>query len=233
MPLARPFLAAAASAVLLAGAAAPQAPADPEPKMIVIGFLGGVLKHDDRRRSEVLLAERLRQEFPAATVRVFENAKRKEAHTLILRELEAGDSREARIVLYGHSWGGSEAVALARQLGSEGIPVLLTVQVDSVQKVGQNDASIPPNVRQAVNFYQTGGWLHGRRHVVPEDADHTTLLGNFQVNYRGHPVGCAGYPWYEMTFAKTHSEIECDPSVWNRIETLIRLQLRPESGTPR
>jgi len=226
--LARPLLAAVIGGALAAGAAA-QSPPGARPAPIVIGFVGGALKHDDRRRSEVVLAERLHRDFPAATVRVFENRKRKEAHALILSDLANGGSRP-RIVLYGHSWGGSEAVALARQLASEGIPVLLTVQVDSVQKLGENDASIPPNVQEALNFYQTGGLLRGRRRIVAEDAGHTTILGNIRMRYRRRPAGCAGYPWYETTFARTHSEIECDPAVWNRIEDLIRGKL--QAGEP-
>jgi pimeloyl-ACP methyl ester carboxylesterase len=224
--LCRPSLPVLAAGLLFVGPAR-QAPAPPEPRAIVVGFLGGALKHDDRRRNEVLLAERLHREFPAAIVRVFENAKGKEAHALIRRELAETDSRRARIVLYGHSWGGSEAVALARKLASEGIPVLLTVQVDSVEKLGQNDASIPPNVAEAVNFYQTDGWLHGRRRIVPEDAERTTVLGNFRMNYHGRAAGCRGYPWVDKAFAKTHSEIECDPSLWKRIELLIRPKLGP------
>jgi len=217
-------------AALTAGAfpAAAGTPREPAPKRIVVGFLGGLLKHDKRRRSEVLLAERLRQDFPDATVRVFENSRRKQAHALILKELRDADATP-RIVLYGHSWGGSEAVALARQLGAEGIPVLLTVQVDSVAKPGQNDGSIPPNVSQAVNFYQTGGWLRGRRRIVAEDAQRTAILGNVRLRYRGRRA-CPDYPWYENTFAKSHSQIECDPQLWNRIEELIRGRLDPESA---
>ena len=42
-------------------------------------------------------------------------------------------------MLYGESWGGSEIVTLARELEERGIPVLLTVQIDSVAKMGEND----------------------------------------------------------------------------------------------
>ena len=36
-----------------------------------------------------------------------------------------------------HSWGVSETVAFARELGQRGIPVLVTIQVDSIAKPGQ------------------------------------------------------------------------------------------------
>ena len=45
-----------------------------------------------------------------------------------------------------------ETVTLARALGKEGIPVLLTVQVDSVAKSGEDDGLIPANVAQADQF---------------------------------------------------------------------------------
>jgi len=45
--------------------------------------------------------------------------------------------------------------------------VLLTVQVDSVNKVGQNDEVIPANVARAANFYQRNGMLHGEPAISP------------------------------------------------------------------
>jgi hypothetical protein len=209
--------------------------ADPSSKTIIIGFVGGILRHGDQRRSEVQLARRLRAEYPGAVVaEVFENNKRKQAHALILREinsthdraLSAEEKYRARIILYGHSWGGSEAIALARQLQKEGIPVLLTAQVDSVQKIGERDAVIPPNVREAVNFYQLDGAIRGRSAIHAEDPAHTRILGNFRMDYKTHSVTCHDYPWYEMTVAKTHSEIECDPKVWNQIELLIQSKIQ-------
>jgi hypothetical protein len=58
----------------------------------------------------------------------------------------------ARTGINGHSWAASETVALARMLGEQEFPVLLTIQVDSVAKPGQDDARIPANVAQAVNL---------------------------------------------------------------------------------
>ncbi len=33
------------------------------------------------------------------------------------------------------------------------------------------------------------------------------------------------YPWWDRFIAKAHTEIECDPSVWNQVEDLIRSNL--------
>jgi hypothetical protein len=48
--------------------------------------------------------------------------------------LTADEKRQALIIIYGHSWTASVVVALARELGYRNIPVLLTIQVDSVGK---------------------------------------------------------------------------------------------------
>jgi hypothetical protein len=204
------------------------------PPGIVIGFVGGMVGHDNPVHSEVQLATRLRNDYPSGVqVRLFENRRRGQANREILRLLDvdhdgtlsAAERLDARIAIYGHSWGASEAVTLARALEKEGIPVLLTVQVDSIAKPGQNDESIPANVAQAVNFYQRRGILRGRRLIRATDVSRTEILGNFQFDYKANPVSCAGYPWYARAFMKPHIEIESDPSVWRQVESLIRSKL--------
>ena len=102
--------------------------------------------------------------------------------------LVSEEKQNARIIIFGHSWGASETVELARQLGKEGIPVLLTIQVDSVSKLGENDAVIPANVAQAVNFYQLDGMLHGQPKIRAADPAHTRILGNFRSDYKSKPL---------------------------------------------
>jgi hypothetical protein len=102
---------------------------------------------------------------------------------------------------------------------------LLTVQVDSVSKVGEVDSVIPPNVARAVNFYQPSGIIHGQGEIRAADTARTQILGNFRFNYEENPVRCNQYPWYDRFFYKTHTEIECDPKVWNQVESLIRSEL--------
>jgi len=216
--------------------AAPSVSADSSAptQTIVIGFLGGFVRHDDTVHSEVQLAQRLRSEYPAGVrVQAFENRRRDDAHKWILSLVAAEQAgkptedqkRAARVILYGHSWGANAVVALARDLETDGIPVLLTVQVDSIAKAGQNDGVIPGNVAQAVNFYQDKGFLHGQRQIRAADATRTQILGNFRMDYAANPIACPQYPWYGRIFMRSHIEIECDPSVWRRIETLIREQL--------
>ncbi len=184
--------------------------------------------------SGVQLAAHLREAYPSGVyVEVFENRRREIAHRKILSILGADhdgklsdeEKENARIIIYGMSWGGSETVTLARELEKENIPVLLTVQVDSVAKVRQNDGIIPANVREAVNFYQPNGFLHGRPEIRAADGTRTRILGHFRFDYKSKSIRCDKYPWYDRFFAKYHTEIECDPAVWNQVESLIRSKL--------
>jgi hypothetical protein len=100
--------------------------------------------------------------------------------------------------------------------------------VDSVAKIHEDDAIIPRNVAQAVNFYQTNGYLHGRAKIRAADTKRTNILGNFRFDYTQSAYNCGEYPWYDRVFSKAHTQIECDPSVWKQVETLIRAQLRSE-----
>jgi hypothetical protein len=188
---------------------------------------------------------------------IFENHHGEEAHREILRllhlsdsstdnskglsSLAGGDESTERtalfssppatplpiIILYGHSWGASEAVDVARQLERDGIPVHLLVAVDGVRKHNHDDAIIPPNVAQAINFYQTEGLLHGRPTISAEDPASTQILDNIHLTYRKNPVPTPNYPWFARTFMHRHIEIENDPRVWNRVEAMISANLPP------
>jgi hypothetical protein len=199
-------------------------------RLIVIGFMGGRVHASNLVHREALVAEELQKRYPSALeAAVFANHDAQSALKLVLKlldedgdgRLSAGEKSSARIVIYGHSWGASETVALARRLNELGIPVLLTVQVDSVEKLNEDDGMIPPNVREAVNFYEAEGLLHGRSTIAAIDPAKTTILGNFESSYKATPVPLDGYPWFARTFMKSHIEIENDPSVWGKIEALI------------
>jgi hypothetical protein len=214
-------------------ATATNAPSNAPPN-IVIGFLGGFLSHDNSVHGGVKLAARLREDYPSGTyVKVFENHREDSAHKEVLRLLDADhdgtlsakEKQSARIIIYGHSWGGSETVALAKQLEKDGVPVLLTVQVDSVSKFGENDEVIPANVAQAANFYQLNGLVHGRPKIRAADASRTQIVGNFQYDYAKNPVTCPNYPWFARLLENPHIEIECDPVLLDHIEALIRSKL--------
>jgi pimeloyl-ACP methyl ester carboxylesterase len=204
------------------------------PSNIVIGFVGGFVAHDDRHHGPVQFAAQIQRTNSKDTyVRVFENRRRKQAYAAVLRLLDtnrdgvlsAEEKARARIILFGHSWGASAAVALARDLRRQGIPVLLTVQIDSVAKMWQNDSVIPDNVAEAVNFYQPHGIIHGRRQITAADPAKTEIVGNYLVDYKKNPIQCPEASWAEHFFTPGHMESECDPHTWSQVETMVRQRL--------
>lgn len=209
------------------------------PPVIVIGFVGGFIKHDNLVHSEVQLAARLRKAYPIGVdVETFESYRGKKARKKVLSLLDTNhdgtltldEKQNSRIIIYGHSWGGSEAIALARKLEKDGIAVLLTIQVDSISRIHRNDAVIPANVAQAANFYQPNGLFHGQPAIRAADAARTRIIGNFRFDYKASPYKCGEYPWYDRIFAKPHTQIECDRDVWKQAESLIRSNLPVSTG---
>ena len=212
----------------------PRAATTPAPSSIVIGFVGGFVSHDNLRHGPVQLAQRMQRSVSKNIyIRVFENRRRKQAYDAILRELDtdhdgvlsADEKARAHIILFGHSWGAAAAVLLARDLRRDGIRVLLTVQVDSIEKAWQNDAVIPDNVAEAVNFYQPSGLLHGRTQIAAADPAKTQVLGNYRMDYRKDPVNCPGASWFSRVFTSGHMQSECDPRLWSQIEGMLRQRL--------
>jgi len=207
--------------------------------LIVIGFLGGFAKSGDSNHPEVWFGDYLRERYPAAAeVSVISNHQRQRAITDVLRLLDtnqdgtltAAEKRRAKIIIYGHSWGASEAVVFAKELERLEIPVLLTIQIDIVPKPGQQPSSIPPNVEAAVNFFQSEGPLHGRPKVVAEDPRRTEIIGNRHMTYEGQHIDCGNYPWFARTFNKPHHKVENDARVWEQIASLIDSRLSSLSG---
>jgi hypothetical protein len=197
-------------------------------KVIVVGFVGGFVRHDDTKHAEVKFAAHLRELYHSQMdVKVFGNHSGVPALEHVLR-LTGTDKAHARIIIFGHSWGGAETVSLARELERRGIPVLLTIQVDSIAKPGQENSTIPANVENAVNFYQSRGLLHGRSEILAKDPTRTNIIGNFEMTYKDHPINCKDFPWYSRMFTRSHIEIENDPRVWTEAASLIDLEL---SGT--
>lgn len=216
-------------------AATPSLP--PEPT-IIIGFVGGRVHHDDPYHAEVQLAGQLQEEYSkTADIQVFENKREEVAHQWILDVLDTNhdgklsmqEKQRARIVLYGHSWGACAVVMLAQDLEKDGIPVLLTVQVDSVAKHKHEDNVVPANVERAVNFYQPRGKIHGIPEITAADPAHTQILGNYRFDYDTQQVSCVGYPWYAHIVFRNHVAIECDPRVWSQISSLIRSEISPSA----
>ncbi|MDE2964615.1 MAG: hypothetical protein OXU26_11925 [Acidobacteriota bacterium] len=195
---------------------------------LVLGFMGG---RDSWRNTEVGVgrtAQWLRQQaLPGVHVETVENLKRGLALRLVRACLDGnGDGRlqpeerlQARIILYGQSFGGAAVVKFARQLDRLGIPVLLTVQVDSV---GRGDGLIPPNVRAAANLYQDNGrFIRGEAPIRAADPSRTRILGNFRFDYSNLDIDLSHLPWYKTIARRAHAKMDRDPEVWRKVEELL------------
>jgi hypothetical protein len=218
-------------------------------KVIIIGFVGGFVSQDDAKHPEVQFAAYLRDRYPLIEAVVFGNHHGRKALHEVVRMLDSdgdgvltpNEKKESTIIVYGHSWGAAETVTFAHELGQMGIPVALTIQIDTIAKPGSKGAIIPANVASAINFYQARGPLHGRPEIVAADPKQTTILGNILMTYEDRPIDCANYTWYARVFNRPHHEIENDFRVWDRAaslidsnlsETALRVQTPSPSGSP-
>lgn len=201
---------------------------------IIVGFVGGFVDPSDAKHPEVLFATYLRAHCASDVhAEVFSHHNANGAFQYVLRLLDTNhdgvlsdeEKRNARIIIYGHSWGASETVAFARKLRKHAIPVLLTIQLDIITKFRQKAFRIPSNVGKAVNFYQTEGLLQGRSEILASDGARTKIIGNFRLSYTHRHVNCDNYPWFVRTFNRAHHEIENDPYVWEQVAALIDAEL--------
>lgn len=202
-----------------------------EGEWLVIGFPGGRERWNNPEQIVVRIANRLREKrLPGVHIETVENARRKLAIELVCNaldrnrngQLDAEERSSARVILYGQSMGGAAVVKAARELDGLGVPVQLTLQIDSV---GRGDAKVPPNVLRAANLYQTNGLLiRGEKEITAEDPARTQILGNFRYDYQQRKIELprtAHVKWYKRLFWTAHTQMEFDPEVWSKTEELI------------
>jgi hypothetical protein len=199
-----------------------------EGHVLVIGFMGGRERWDNDKRGVRKLALRLRSMgLPGLHVETVENTKRGRAVELIRKAFDRdGDGRldprergSARLIIYGQSFGGAAVVKLARQLQKLDVPVLLTVQVDSV---GRGDKVIPANVARAANLFQRDGWpIRGEKEIRADDPARTRIIGNFRFSYRGKKVDLSEVSWLKRFLRTAHTKMDHDPEVWALVEKTI------------
>jgi pimeloyl-ACP methyl ester carboxylesterase len=216
--------------------------APPVRNVIIVGFVGGFVSRNDTKHPEVQFAAYLRDRYPSIHTDVFGNHHGQKALDTVVRLLDTDhngvlsslEKEQATVIIYGHSWGATETVEFAHELGQMGIPVALTIQVDTIRKPGHKTAAtISPNVANAINFYQAKGPLHGLPEIIAADPTHTKILGNIRMTYENRPINCDNYSWYSRTINRPHHLIENDFRVWDELASLINTELpNTPSTTP-
>ena len=199
-----------------------------EGETLILGFVGGRDRWNNPERAVRRLALKLRSMgLPRVYAETVENTKRDLAVRLVRDafdrdrdgRLDAQERASARLIVYGQSFGGAAVVKFSRQLDELGLPVLLTVQVDSV---GLGDRVIPPNVARAANLFQRNGWvIRGEKEIRAEDPSRTVIVGNFEYDYRDKKIDISKVSWFKKVFRFAHTKMEHDPEVWTRVEDLI------------
>lgn len=207
--------------------------------VLVLGFLGGREPWDSRTSSVRRLALKLRSmNLPHLHVETVENRKRELALELIRWAFDRNrdgrladvEKRAAKLVLYGQSFGGAAVIKLARELQDQEIPVLLTIQVDSV---GIDDEVVPDNVRRAVNLYQDEGLIiRGEARIRAEDPQKTEIIDNIDFDYSGKKIDLSRVPWYKKLFRAAHTKMNYDPEVWATVEKYILEEVGNPEAAP-
>ncbi|HKZ53192.1 MAG TPA: hypothetical protein VJ085_07935 [Candidatus Acidoferrales bacterium] len=176
----------------------------PPDQYLVIGFLGGRQPWNNAKEGTRRLAlELIRNAFDRNQD----------------GRLDEAERQRVRLILYGQSFGGAAVVKLARELHALDIPVLLTVQIDSV---GREDAEIPANVQAAANLFQHDGRLiRGEAEIRAEDLQKTKILGNFRFSYQDKQVDMSDVTWHKRIFRDAHAKMDRDTEVWTQVEELI------------
>ena len=205
--------------------------------LLILGFMGGREPWDNHKRGTRKLALKLRSmNLPGVHVETVENKKRDLAIEFIRNAfdrnqdgaLDESERAGVRLVLYGQSFGGAAVVKLARQLQKMDVPVLLTVQVDSV---GIGDAIIPSNVRLAANLFQRNGWIiRGEPAIRPEDPMKTQIIANLEFDYRNKEIDLSEVSWLKRIFRTAHTKMDFDPDVWAEVEKMILSVIEPSQS---
>jgi pimeloyl-ACP methyl ester carboxylesterase len=204
-----------------------------EGDVLVLGIVGGWERWDRERIVRRLALDVRELGYAGVYAETVENHRMELARELLTKThdrngdgtLDAQEKAGARIILYGQSLGGSAAVRYARELGEQGIQVLLLVSIDSY---GDGDNLVPPNVAAALNVYQRDHlFIKGEGNFAAEDPSRTKILGNYRLRYRGKGVDDLGVqdyaeePWIRRVFIGSHLKIEYDQRVRNMVREAI------------
>lgn len=196
---------------------------------LILGIVGGWERWDNPVRAIRRTAIHLKRARLAHThIETVENHKLHLAEELVRKafdfnrdgHLSPEESAQARILVYGQSLGGGASLDLARSLQSQGVAVRLLILIDSF---GRDTCYAPPNVREAINFFQRDNLvLRGADDLRAQDPARTTILGNIKISLDDRPDIVAdehSLP-HRLAFG-AHARLEYHPELWTRIEQLL------------
>jgi len=222
----------------------PEHRAPAQPRMIVIGFTGGLEGENSRVSGVVRLRRKIDEQAGAAhgvVALAYSNFSwRRAAEEVVAlsqpaagemagaahRTATAGVVTQPLIVVYGHSWGGGAITKFARALRERRLEVGLAVYVDAFTL---RTPRVPDNVRYAVNVYQRTGIfrglpLRGKRTLTPEAPESTVVLANLRIT---PDTAHFGWNWnlVQPLLYRHHHRIGHDVRIQNYLLDLIAADL--------
>ncbi len=195
---------------------------------LVIGVVGGWERWDNPvrciRRTAIVLK---RKHIPGVHVETVENHKLELAEQLVRKAFDFDhdgsvsktEAAHARVIVFGQSMGGRAAIWLCRKLEEMGIQVRLLVVVDAY---GRDSYELPPNVREAANYYQREHLvLKGAPELFPNDKTRTHILVNKEMSYKKSDVEIPEFGWVKRFLMDEHLRMEFDRRVWDKVEAML------------
>lgn len=162
-------------------------------KIVYLGVVGALELANNSRSGVVQIREALSQPaYPDVCARTFSPYVWRSGLRYVLRHFPSHPGlltqqeleRAPKVILVGHSMGGWAIVSVARQLKSKGIPVELSIQVDSV---GITDQTLPNNVKAAAIFHARDILMFmTTKTLKAEEPAQTKLIANVLVRGAGH-----------------------------------------------
>lgn len=162
-------------------------------RIVYLGFVGAFESAQSRFSGVVQIRNLLRgPQFAEVCAKTYAPYQWAEGRDWILSQVAMHEGMQGagelgdppKVVLVGHSMGGWAAMTVARELKARGIPVELTVQVDSV---GISDVTVPSNVKLAAIFHANDVLMPlTTKKLKLEDPSQTRVVANVRVEHAGH-----------------------------------------------
>ncbi len=165
----------------------------PNCRIIYLGFVGALETSGNKHSGVVQIRDILQtKEYSDVCAKSFSPYSWTDGRDWLLHYFPSHDGpltpeelqQAPKVILVGHSMGGWAMLSVARDLRSREIPVVLTIQVDSV---GLTDHTIPRNVKSAAIFHANDVLVFMTTKTVKrEDPNYTKMVADIRVAGAGH-----------------------------------------------